>query len=296
MKAEKMKSFRYDCSGKWFKGNTHIHSAVSDGRLDFKELAELYSKAGYDFLFRTDHWASSDVNVDSEDYPLLWCDGVELDGRDSAGSSYHVVCLGHFDEFEREKGFDAALKKAEAQGAFLILAHPFWMGNSLEDALRWPFNGVEIYNHVCRNLNGKGDGRIFWEHMLKQNIDIVGIAADDSHIDAHPGWNGGWIVVNVPELSEKNILEALKSGNFYSSQGPEFYKIECDGGKVSFETSHVSAARLVGRGSRGLRNIAKDGSFIASGEFEIPEKWDIAFLEIEDFAGKRAWSNNLFMK
>ena len=26
--------FRYDCSGKWFKGNLHMHTSRSDGRIE----------------------------------------------------------------------------------------------------------------------------------------------------------------------------------------------------------------------------------------------------------------------
>lgn len=54
-----MKTFRYNLSGQWYKGNTHIHSTASDGGLDFDQLADLYASAGYHFLFRTDHWLCS---------------------------------------------------------------------------------------------------------------------------------------------------------------------------------------------------------------------------------------------
>ena len=43
---------RYNTTGIWLKGNAHIHSTASDGGKTFSELAELYSAAGYDFLFR----------------------------------------------------------------------------------------------------------------------------------------------------------------------------------------------------------------------------------------------------
>jgi hypothetical protein len=48
--------------------------------MDFAELEQLYSLAGYDFLFRTDHWVASDVAVEQHAASLLWLDGVELDG------------------------------------------------------------------------------------------------------------------------------------------------------------------------------------------------------------------------
>ena len=144
-----MKIFRYDTSKQWHKGNTHIHSVASDGGKNFKELAELYSSADYDFLFRTDHWVNSNAENDTEKYPLLWLDGIELDGQDHTGAYFHVVCLGRLTGIRSEAGFEAGLHSAQRQGALIILAHPHWSGNSLEDCIRWPFDGVEVYNHVC---------------------------------------------------------------------------------------------------------------------------------------------------
>ena len=48
------RSFRYNTSGDWFKGNTHIHSTASDGGKTIPEIAALYVTAQYDFIFCTD--------------------------------------------------------------------------------------------------------------------------------------------------------------------------------------------------------------------------------------------------
>ena len=93
----------------WFKGNTHIHSTVSDGALDFAQLAQRYAGAGYAFLCRTDHWTASRADADPAEYPLLWLDGVELDGRDAANVYFHIVCLGTFDGIERGMELERAL-------------------------------------------------------------------------------------------------------------------------------------------------------------------------------------------
>lgn len=290
-----MKNFRYDTNGEWFKGNTHIHSLASDGGKSFAELADMYSGVGYDFLFRTDHWVASDVDNDTAKYPLLWCDGTELDGVDSTGAGYHVVCLGKNPELNREIGLNAGMKEAKKNGCVLILAHPAWCGNSFEDALRWPFHGVEIYNHVCRWLNGKGDGRSYWEKMLLENPDVLAFASDDTHLRGeHITWNGGWIVINAKGLTQESVMAAIKAGNFYSSQGPEFKEIEFDGKTVKTRTSKVKFARLVGEASMGNRIGDLDNASISEFEFEIPENMPFAFLEIEDENGKRAWTNNLF--
>ena len=154
-----MVTFRYETEGTWYKGGCHTHSVASDGGKTLAELAHIYADGGYDFLVRTDHWIPSKVEADADEYPLLWLDGIELDGHDYAGSPYHVVCLGTFEGITREMGFVAAMEAARTQGGILILAHPHWTENSTEDALRWGFHGVEIYNHACQMIHGKS--RIF---------------------------------------------------------------------------------------------------------------------------------------
>lgn len=46
--------------GKWFRGNIHTHTLVSDGRAFPLEAALLYKKTGYDFLMFSDHNAVHD--------------------------------------------------------------------------------------------------------------------------------------------------------------------------------------------------------------------------------------------
>ena len=103
-----MPTFRYSLTGRWWKGNTHLHSTASDGGKSFAELAALYRGAGYDFLCRTDHWTASDAGADEAAYPLVWLDGIELDGADASGAEYHVVALGTFQGIERGLGLARA--------------------------------------------------------------------------------------------------------------------------------------------------------------------------------------------
>lgn len=292
-----MAEFRYDTRGSWFKGNCHIHSTASDGGKTPVELAQMYAAEGYDFLCRTDHWVFSDVRQETDAYPLLWLDGVELHGEDYAGSRYHVVCLGTFSGLSRELSFVQALEAARAQGGLLVLAHPVWMGNTLDDALRWGFDGVEIYNHVCHWLNGKGDGLAHWNAMLERSPGVLGLAVDDAHIrPEHPGWNGAWVMVNAPECTRESLLVALKAGHFYSTRGPEFTSIEYAGGEVTIQTSPVQFVRLVGPADKGKRIGSFDGETRQVATFTVPPDWPYAYLEIEDVRGRRAWTNSLFVE
>jgi len=288
--------FRYDTSATWFKGNTHIHSTMSDGGKTYVELAEMYAAAGYDFLCATDHWVASDFEADTRRYPLLWLDGVELDGHDERGGYFHVVSLGRFTDIAKEMGFPAAMRSTREQGGLMILAHPHWCGNTTDDALHWEFHGVETYNHVCRWINGKGDGAAYWSMCLAHRPDTLGFAVDDAHINAnHPVWNGGWIMVNAAACTREAIMAAIWAGNFYSTRGPQFHSITYDGAAVSLTTSPVRHVRLAGASGAGRRIAADEGDSLTAATFEIPGEWPYAYLEIEDDRGLIARTNALMV-
>jgi len=207
-----------------------------------------------------------------------------------------VVCLGRFEGMEKDMGFPAALENARAQGGLLILAHPHWLGNTIDDALRHDFDGVEVYNHVCGWINGKSDGAAYWDAMLERWLGVLGFAVDDAHISAnHPGWNGGWIMVNAEACSSDAILSAIRTGNFYSSCGPTIHSIDSDGGTVSIRTSPVRFIRLVGPTFRGERAGSYDGEPVTEARFAIKPDWAYIRIELEDQNGKRAWTNPLFL-
>jgi hypothetical protein len=132
--------------------------------------------------------------------------------------------------------------------------------------------------------------------MLRRHPNTLGFAVDDAHIrPEHPGWNGGWITINAPSLSREMVIAAIREGNFYSSCGPEFYVIDCDGETVLAETSPVQFARLVGPAYWGQRIGSFDGRRFDKVRFEIPVHWPYAYLEIEDSDGRRAWTNPLLV-
>ena len=208
---------------------------------------------------------------------------------------FHVVCLGTFTGLARKTGFVAALETARQQGGLLILAHPLWSGNSVEDALRWGFHGVELYNHVCHWLNGKSEGLTYWNAMLERFPSTLGFSVDDAHIQPdHPGWDGGWIMVDAPELSRPEILAAIRAGRFYSSCGPELYAIENHGDSITVQSSPVQFARLVGPASRGV-HVGSEDRLMTEVALEIPQDWPYVYLEVEDAQGRRAWTNPLFV-
>jgi len=286
---------RYNTDGPWLKGNTHIHSTFSDGGLTYVELHERYAGAGYDFLFHTDHnhvsRASSEAGLE-----LLALDGVEIDGGDGVAVEYHVVALGYSGELPQEASLAEKLRLLRKGGALLVLAHPQWCGNSVEEALRYGFDGVEVYNDLCRWLNGKGEGAYFWDRMLCGNQRTLGFAADDTHLnERHRSWNGGWIMVNAAELTREAVMAAIRRGDFYSSCGPEIHSIHTSETEVRLTTSPARTVRLVGSTSHHQADVASEEAGKSEWVLELPRDWPYIRLEIEDLQGRRAWTNTLLL-
>ena len=288
--------FKYDLSGRWYKGNTHIHTTASDGGLEIPEISERYSKAGFDFLFITDHMTPSHVNGKGEQNDLRIFNGVEIDGKDSRGANYHVVCLGEFTGISSDTDFETAMNLCRDQGGLIILAHPAWTGNTLDDVLAHTFHGVEIYNNVCHWLNGKGSALTHWDWMLERNPVIFGVSSDDAHLTKeHTSWNGGWIMVNAPACDATSITRAIRAGNFYGTQGPIIHNLEIKGNSLLVSSSPIRYGRLVGSRYQGFPFcISGNGDGMTLVELPLQEDYEYIRLEIEDNSGKRAWTNVLF--
>jgi len=287
--------FRYDCSGKWFKGNLHLHTTLSDGRLDLPAAAAYYRQRGYDFIAITDHMVPFVAGEYGGKLPLLVLDGIELHGKDEQGAPYHVVCIGGVKGIAKDMSLPEAMKKARAQGSLLVWAHPPWSGNSVADGLRHNFHGVEVYNYSVEQSIGKGLGAFHWDFALEQQPDMLGFATDDNHfLDDLPPQVGGWVMVNAPELSAAAIVEAIRKGNYYSSAGPEFKTIRLEqGNRVVTETSPVVYARLLGPRSACKVRADINKKETTEAHFRIPDDWAFARLEIEDAGGRKSWSNPL---
>jgi hypothetical protein len=221
--------------------------------LDVLAAAAYYKQRGYDFIAITDHDVPFVAAEFAGKLPLLVLDGMEMGGEDERGVPFHVVCIGGVAGVTGKMTLTEAMKKARAQGGFLIWAHPPWSGNSVADGLRHRFDGIEVYNYSVEVSIGKGLGTFHWDYALEQQPDMLSFATDDNHFFGDiPPQVGGWIMVNSMELTVEAILASIRSGNYYSSAGPSFMSIRIEqGNRVEAETSPVVFSRLLGPRSAG---------------------------------------------
>ncbi len=198
----------------WFRGNTHAHTANSDGDSPPDSVARWYRDAGYDFLFITDHEVITDpaplnarfgvpgrfLLIAGEEVTQLVADTTHSDRRRQA----HVNALGVTRVVRRlgERGIALDISLAgtyarniaeiRAAGGIVQVNHPnFRWSVRLDDLTALPDSTLfEIWNaHTgVNNLGGvDASGRTapsaeaLWDSLLTRGKVIFGVADDDSH-------------------------------------------------------------------------------------------------------------------
>ncbi|MEO0329813.1 MAG: PHP domain-containing protein, partial [Pseudomonadota bacterium] len=235
----------FQAPGKFFKGNLHTHSNFSDGALTPEEVCKRYNHAGYDFLALTDHFLGSfgfpitdTTAFRSNQFTTIL--GAEVhSGSMQNGEMWHILAVGLPPDFQppdvqttkpavgQESGPQLA-KRCRDAGAFVAIAHPEWSGLAMEDASSIDAaHAVEIYNHGCEVECDRGYGFHVLDLLLNQNKKLTCCATDDAHF-FEPDHFGGWVMVKAEENQPDALLEALKSGHYYSSQGPNIKSITWD--------------------------------------------------------------------
>jgi histidinol phosphatase-like PHP family hydrolase len=303
----------FSTPGRFWRGNLHTHSTLSDGALSPEQVIEAYKNAGYDFLQLSDHfmerfhWPIADTRrFRSNNFTTLI--GAEIHApATKVGELWHIVAAGLPLDFApptpAESGPELA-ERARAHGAFVAIAHPAWSQLTIEDGRALASaHAVEIYNHGCAVENDRGDGFYLMDQLLNEGRRLTAIATDDAHFrngdyDAF----GGFVEVKAESLEPEALLEALKNGNFYASQGPRIHDVSFSASEASVTCSPVQAIALVTGTSRAVANIGRQ---ITGATFDLsnvgenirakdaPASW--VRVVVIDAAGRRAWTNPIWV-
>jgi len=283
----------WDDKGVWLKGNIHTHTINSDGECTPEEIAAKYNRHGYDFVFLTDH-AKRTVPDKTIRKPLLIpAEEIDLYYK---GYNYHFVCLGLKKEWAagscRSPG--QVLARARREGVFVVQAHPYWCGTPshkcvYQGGLTCP--GVEVYNTICDRTIAKGYSSIHWDDLLDAGHRILGFAVDDTHHASHIA--GGWIMVKAKSCTPGAILSAIRSGDFYSSQGPEIKAIVIRGREIKIACSPVTRINFITNRYQGC-SMAATAKSLTHAAWTAPKGKRYVRIELVNASGKMAWSNPVF--
>ena len=244
-----------DGRGRWYKGNLHMHTTVSDGRLSPTEAIRLYREAGYDFIALTDHRLVNPTWIEEGERPLLVMSGSEYDTGHPKGSHsvYHILGIGmeHEPEIFYRSPYESKypwpspqeiVNAINAAGGAAILAHPAWSVMIPEEMFDLHgFAAAEIYNTYSGLpwMGDRADSSIYFDIWARGGRLVPATAADDSHHYTGEECRS-YVMVNAGSLTQEAIVSAIRRGRFYASQGPRFRSLEVDDRTVTVTVEHGS--------------------------------------------------------
>lgn len=239
----------YFDDGVWLRGNLHTHTIVSDGDFDLAQTAACYGKKctykrnprmNYRFLAITDHTTDAKRELFRHPEPESWESFILIEGREDS-YSHHILGIGCPMTFQEDivgkpKGTytlqdnQRVIDQILHDGGFAILAHPHWAQQNYwtcDDARNLnSYTGIEIINGDV--FSGPGNlATDVWDAALTAGKRVWGFGNDDFHTvrDFHHAWN----MALVREETRAGVLDALRHGSLYVSNGASFESIRADG-------------------------------------------------------------------
>lgn len=216
----------------WFRGDLHAHTIHSDGSLDVPELVQFWRDRKVDFMTLSDHDTISGLGQvrSLADDDLLTMGGTEI-------STFlgHAVAVGVQEWFDwrtldgEQVPVPEIAENVIASGALFTIAHPRDQGEPWCCGCRWlhedmmPGNAlaVEIWNGYWSENNEEAL-RLFYS-WLNRGHRIVATSGTDLH-HLPPKDAQGRAALNfvyADDLTEADIITAIKAGRSYISAGPE---------------------------------------------------------------------------
>ena len=234
---------------RWYKGNLHTHTNLSDGDASPEVAVRWYRDHDYDFLVLSDHnHLTIYEHAESDSGAPLMIPGEEVTvNLPQPGQRHltpvHVIAIGIDRVVEPINAGDivstlqANIDAIAEAGGISSIAHPnyLWAFDHREISMVTGAACMEIYS-PHRNMNGapgKYSTEQIWDNVLTSGRPIWAVAVDDSHdyydfgsLNYNPGY--GWIVVRATELTRDAIVGGIERGDFYASTGVELDQLEID--------------------------------------------------------------------
>jgi len=295
-----------------YRANLHTHSTTSDGKFTPDEVLKLYADAGYDVICLTDHMRLNHME-ELDPHGMLLIPGVELHPAGGRIRRSHLLAVNVPTDFDisvarasetGENYMQQTVDAVNAAGGLCYFAHPYWCGFRAEEiAALHGLAGIEVYNTSTRYI-GRAYNMQLWDELCDMGLPLPALAVDDTHRprDLFMGWTEICCEKRTPEC----VVDALRRGSYYATQGPRFKRISFEDGIFEAEFTPVTSAIGLSNQCRGfcagVPNFTGDGSApeITSCRFDTRDInaakktfIDCSYLrcQIIDAEGRHAWSN-----
>lgn len=281
---------------KWFKGNLHMHTTDSDGRMSPEDVMRLYKDNGYDFIALTDHWH---VNKPCTFEGMTVLRGCEYDDEQRPRDGfYHIVGIGmdHDPGLLEGTGLRVwdIVKAIKEAGGLVDLAHPAWSLDSPEQIIAIKdADFTEIYNSVsgmpnnCRPYSGA-----VLDLVAARGVYLPLAGVDDAHWYKE-GFDRcrTFTYVQAESGAPDDLLAAMRAGKMYASQDPTM-DVRREGDEIVIDCSPV--CEIVWFNDRPWtphRSVV--GENLTGARYRIHERDTFVRVEIKDAEGRYAWSGFL---
>jgi hypothetical protein len=232
---------RYDwervaaAGARWYRGDLHLHTLLSDSRLSADLLSRLAVARGLDFAVITEHNTLTTAWVPT---PLLVIPGVELTSTRGHVNVWGVrsfprLWYGDAPALESEEAIDRLLAAYAAEGAVCSVNHPLlqpwqweWDGLSLARV-----QAIEVLNDPSypANVDATRRALALWDEMWRLGHRVWGVGGSDVHLlpgeSRAPGEPPQVVgdpttCVWAEALTPANVLEGIRRGRVYVTRGP----------------------------------------------------------------------------
>lgn len=255
----------------FYKANLHTHTNISDGQMSPQEIKDGYMQNGYSVVAFTDHEVFVPHN-DLTDKNFLAINSYELAVNERKEKDFQFIKTYHLNFYamndqievapcfnvnniwlkqslpyvtEKMKGINYPIEysvecinqmiaRSNEEGFLVCYNHPVWSQQTYADYADlkglW---GIEVFNTGCDNSSLTDTDRPY-EDLLKVGEKLYPVSADDTHKPSSRF--GGFTMIDAPNLMYNDVMQALKTGDFYASTGPlinalwiedDFLKIRC---------------------------------------------------------------------
>lgn len=225
----------------WFKGDLHMHSYYTDGRVSFEEIDKACKSQNLDFIAVTDHSIFTTKYLECS---YLVIPGTEITWDDSG--HYNCWGLNQFIDYgyylNKGKDFDSSLDLmfSDLSSKDLILSqnHPFPFGWSLNHNFSLSnIDTIEVINapHLFPGEVDNKKAICLFDYLWQNHILLYAVGGSDAHkknyFDEYP--------IGIPTtkvycegLSVRNLLNGIKRGNSF---------IECN---MDFEINYKTGKKF----------------------------------------------------
>ncbi|HVY51040.1 MAG TPA: CehA/McbA family metallohydrolase [Devosia sp.] len=242
----------------WYRGDLHCHTFHSDARGAPEVLHAAARQAGLDFLAVADH---NTISQRRYFHPHSSPDLVFVRAMEVTTAVGHANVFGVDDwiDFRMTRPSDAHIleRLVHERGGLLSVNHD-------KPTIPWDYelpriDCMEVWQSTWMAWNWVSLGR--WQQRLASGLRIAAIGGSDFHQPEALQPEGPLVLARpttvlwMSDLSEDNVLAAMRAGRGYVTESPSgpHLEIEVKGAAMGEQTSQADTLRAQVRGAKGDR-------------------------------------------